>query len=295
MHSDNDPYLEFLRDRTNKLFYRLPYPGNAGDSLIQRATQRILDDLSIRTTVDPREADVILVPGGNPTMWPSIGPQNWRKLWTRHPKTEFVVGPAGFRSGYSDWARVVNDDGAAVAALFARDPDSFRNLMAAQLRPDVVCALSHDPALYLRDSEWLAAHRRASSEDYDLAAFRDDIETNLGFDSSGWFQSALPGRVRDFLVRGRARAVASRKTKLAAQLSGGSVPLLCNDVSRQRFEVFVMMTRAARAVHTDRLHVMLLAALLGKKIFAYPTSHAKLEGVYHHSLKDWADVTFVAM
>jgi hypothetical protein len=40
---------------------------------------------------------------------------------------------------------------------------------------------------------------------------------------------------------------------------------------------------------------MLLSAMLGKKVFAYPTSHSKLEGVYEYALKGWADVTFVAM
>jgi exopolysaccharide biosynthesis predicted pyruvyltransferase EpsI len=72
------------------------------------------------------------------------------------------------------------------------------------------------------------------------------------------------------------------------------VPMLARDVSRQRFEVFAETIRAARVVHTDRLHILLLAAMLGKKVFAYTTSHAKLEGVYRHSLAAWADVTIVA-
>jgi exopolysaccharide biosynthesis predicted pyruvyltransferase EpsI len=62
-----------------------------------------------------------------------------------------------------------------------------------------------------------------------------------------------------------------------------SLPLLCADVSKLRFEVFVETIRAAHEVHTDRLHVMLFAAMLGKKVYAYPTSHGKLEGVYRHS------------
>jgi exopolysaccharide biosynthesis predicted pyruvyltransferase EpsI len=298
VQSIEDPYLTFLRARAGRIFYRLPYPGNAGDSLIQFATQRIFDDLHVRTTVDPRDADVILVPGGNPTMWPSIGPQRWKALWARHEHAEFVVGPAGFRDGYSDWVRIVNEKGTPVSGLFARDPDSFRNLVDAGLRSGITYALSHDPALSLRGSAWLEAHRRAASEEYDLAAFRDDHETNLGH-AGIWrvVRSALPGRAHHFISRRRAAAVRSRKMKLAsAEANAGlGVPVLPNDVSRERFEVFVETIRAARAVHTDRLHVMLFAALLGKKVFAYPTAHAKLEGVYRHSLADWADVTFVAM
>jgi exopolysaccharide biosynthesis predicted pyruvyltransferase EpsI len=297
VQSHDDPYLTFLRDRADRTFYRVPYPGNAGDSLIQFATQRILDDLQIRTTVDPRNADVILVPGGNPTMWPSIGPQRWQTLWARHEHAEFVVGPAGFRDGYSDWAHIMNAEGKTVSGLFARDPDSFSTLCAAGLRSGITHALSHDPALYLRGSAWLDAHRQAASEEYDLAAFRDDHETNLGH-AGMWpmIRSMLPGRVRVLLIKKQATAVRIRKTELASREGNADRrPLLRNDVSRERFEVFVETIRAARAVHTDRLHVMLLATLLSKKVFAYPTAHAKLEAVYRHSLADWADVTFVTM
>jgi exopolysaccharide biosynthesis predicted pyruvyltransferase EpsI len=229
-------------------------------------------------------------------MWPDIGTERWRVLWKRYPQAEFVVGPAGFRQGFTDWARVINDEGTQVTGLFARDPDSFRNLDSASLRPNITIALSHDPALYLRNSEWLLAHRSAVSEEYDLAAFRDDQETNLGRLAT-WrlLNSILPGRVYGPIVRKWAATVRSRKLRLARQIGGDMVPLQQNDVSRQRFEVFVETIRAARAIHTDRLHVLLLSAILGKKIFAYPTTHGKLEGVYQHSLASWADVTLVRM
>ncbi len=297
MQATEDPYLTFLRSRAEKIFYRAPYPGNAGDSLIQFATRQLLHDLGIRGTVDPKGADVILIPGGNPTMWPRIGPQLWQRLSTRNARAELAVGPAGFSDGYSEWRRVVNDAGSRVSGLFARDPDSFGVLAAAGLRSDITFALSHDPALYLRGSEWLAAHLRAATAEYDLAAFRDDHETNLGH-AGLWrvARSMLPGRVHSVLARKRAAAVRSRKIGLAERApKAAESPLLREDVSRQRFEVFVETIRAARTVHTDRLHVMLLAAMLRKKIFAYPTAHAKLEGVYRHSLADWADVTLVVM
>lgn len=295
MHDNDDPYLKFLAARVGKVFYRMPYPGNAGDSLIQFATKMILQDLQIDTTVDPRKAEVILVPGGNPTMWPSIGPQRWQILWERHKNAEFIVGPAGFKKGYSDWGRLINDAGKTVTGLFARDAESFKNLSTANLRPGITAALSHDPALYLRDSQWMAAHRQAATEEYDLVALRDDHETTLSHPALlRSLRSILPTRVHDRIVRRSAIRVRNRKQRLAKKLSDG-FPLSVNDVSRQRFEVFVETIRAARAVHTDRLHVMLLACMLAKKIFAYPTIHGKLEDIYQHSLKGWADVTLVTL
>lgn len=292
-YAATEPYLEFLRARASKVFYRLPYPGNAGDSLIQFATQAILDDLKILTTVNPQKADVILIPGGNPTMWPTIGPQQWRILWKRYPRAEFVVGPAGFREGYSDWACAIKESG-KVSGLFTRDPESFQNLRAADLNPDIARELSHDPALYLRHSKWMTAHREAATEEYEVAIFRDDHEANLKYSAAlRGIRGILPARIYDRLVRGQAGTAKARNLNIARRMADPDTKFVENDLSRQRFEVFVEGIRAARAVHTDRLHAMLLAAMLGKKIFAYPTAHGKLEGVYRHSLRGWADVTLV--
>ena len=296
--TSEDPYFAFLRERAGKLFYRAPYLGNAGDSLIQFATATILRDLGIRTTVDPRRADVILFPGGNPTMWPDAGPELWRRLSARNRNAELVVGPAGFHAGYADWVRVVNDPLSRFSGLFARDPASFAALGGVVLHNGITFALSHDPALYLRDSEWIAAHLEAATTEYDLATFRDDHETNLGYDAL-WrrARSLLPRRVHVALMRRRAGNVRARKNELARRTPNEKepMPLVCMDVSQQRFEFFVESIRAARNVHTDRLHVMLMAVMLRKKVFAYPTSYAKLEGVYGHSVAPWADVTLVSM
>ncbi len=46
-----------------------PWNGNSGDALIWLGTEHLLKDLGIARTRDPRKADVILIPGGNQTMW----------------------------------------------------------------------------------------------------------------------------------------------------------------------------------------------------------------------------------
>jgi hypothetical protein len=293
----DDPYRDFLARRADKTFHVIAYPGSAGDALIQLATQRILADLQIRTTSDPAQAGVILVPGGNPTLWPSIGPDRWQAMWSRYGQAEFIVGPAGFRDGYSDWRRIVNEPQSTVSGLFARDPIGLRCLQRSRLRYGITYGLAYDPALYLRTSDWLAAHRQAASEQYDLAAFRNDHETNLPYPQTWRLMSAIvPLRFHRTLIRALASPVRRRKTKIAgASRATTGLPLVCRDVAHEPLEAFAETVRAARVVHTDRLHTMLFAAMLGKKVFAYPTSHSKLESVYEYALKGWADVTFVAM
>ena len=70
-------------------------------------------------------------------------------------------------------------------------------------------------------------------------------------------------------------------------------PLRVCDASTYPLPYFLETVRSADEVHTDRLHVMLLAAMLGKPTFAYPTSFGKLEAIYEHSLKSWAHVEFI--
>jgi exopolysaccharide biosynthesis predicted pyruvyltransferase EpsI len=76
-------------------------------------------------------------------------------------------------------------------------------------------------------------------------------------------------------------------------MSGAESFIIERDAPMMSFESFVESVRRASEVHTDRLHCMIMALLLGKQTFAYATAYSKLEGVYEHSIKSWADVTFV--
>lgn len=64
------------------------------------------------------------------------------------------------------------------------------------------------------------------------------------------------------------------------------------DASKQDVEKFADTIGHARKIHTDRLHVMVLAAMLGKPLVASPASHSKPEIVYQHCLAGWTQVRF---
>jgi len=287
-----DPYVRFLCTQRHRTFYVKPYPGNSGDALIRLGTDKLLSQLGIKRTIDPRKAGVILFPGGNPAMW-GHNIEVWEDCWTRFPTTEFVVGPATFQPSDTDWPSVVRRSSAPIVAMFARDPASYRWLKEAKLPAGILTDLAHDPALQLRNSEWLAEHRLAATEEYVLASFRDDHEAAVVGRSrfSAFIESYdFPLSTRLRLRRERRRV--SRRLAQVEALRDRTLPLKVADVSRFDFESFVEYVRRCREIHTDRLHAMLLAALLGKRIYAYPTAYGKLESVYNHSLKPWADVRF---
>ena len=293
MFDSSDAYFAFLTGQRAKTVYVYPYVGNSGDSLIRMGTIRLLADLGIRSTLDPMAANVILWPGGNPTMW-YANVRGWREVLEKYTHAEFVVGPATFQYYKHDWAGVLRSQADRVKALFARDAASYQNLLSASLPDSVEIGLSHDPALYLRGSDWVERYRAAAKREYVLAAFRIDHENCA---SPEWqrvlTRAFLPRALRSRLNRRRCNRCRRAKTREAAKRAAPGYPLRVADAALYDFDSFVDAVLRAAEVHTDRLHTMLLAVLLGKKVHAYSTAYGKLEAVYEHSLKGWANVEFV--
>ena len=68
--------------------------------------------------------------------------------------------------------------------------------------------------------------------------------------------------------------------------------MLTCDAALLSFGLFVETVRRAAIVYTDRLHTMILGALLQKPVRAYSANFQKLESVWARSGGDWADVKF---
>ena len=295
MFDKKNQYVQFLISRREKIFHVKPYIGNSGDCLIRMGTIELLTDLGIGTTVNPDKADIILWPGGNPTMWRG-NIEGWKEVWSLFPGKEFIVGPATFQFDKYNWSELIAQSKACITGLFARDPVSFNNLQKSHLPDNIQIGLSHDPALYLRDSAWLKEHKEASTEEYILAAFRNDHETDVKLNSYiNFFRPLIPKRIIFRLNRNVQKRYREMKISIVRRRTTEKIPLRAVDVSAYDFESFVETVRRSYEVHTDRLHCLILAVMLGKRAFAYPTSYGKLEAIYEYSIKPWANVTFVSV
>lgn len=290
----DDPYVRFLLDRRDRVFYLKPWNGNSGDFLIWLGTEHLLRDLGITRTLDPRTADIILIPGGNQTMWQS-NTDIWKEVWARWPGKEFVVGPTTVQLGVTTWREDVRGSGKSMTGLFTRDPESYAILGKCGLSDRITIGLSHDPALYLRDSELIRDHRMAGTSEFVLAAFRADHEGAAGpTGRAGRWGNLLPAFLSRKMKRRWARARQEEWIAQVAHHTRSDKPIKACDASKYVLEYFLEVVRSAAEVHTDRLHCMLLAAMLGKPTFAYPTAYGKLEAVYAHSVKDWAYVECIS-
>ena len=67
--------------------------------------------------------------------------------------------------------------------------------------------------------------------------------------------------------------------------SSGSTKLLS--------ELFISAIDSFDVVFTDRLHVGIIAALLGKHVYLVDNSYKKISGVYYKSMSDWKNVKLI--
>jgi exopolysaccharide biosynthesis predicted pyruvyltransferase EpsI len=292
MFSTEDPFIQFLKTRQGRRIYLKPYWGNAGDGLIWMGNEVILQELGMNQVLDPRQADIILWPGGNPTMYQG-NLDGWQECWRAFPSAEFVVGPATFHGTEFDWRILLKGSKARLAGLFARDPESYRNLQELGLPSQTAIGLAHCPAFSLKGTAWIEGHRKAATAEYVLASFRGDRESAFKRPVDRKIYEIWPLTSFHFRAQRRRRAQYFRERLETVKRISGSNNVFESDVAMMSFHFFVETVRRASEVHTDRLHCMILAALLGKKVFAYPTAYAKLESVYQHSVASWALVQFV--
>ena len=57
-------------------------------------------------------------------------------------------------------------------------------------------------------------------------------------------------------------------------------------------ELLIRTVSDYREIHTDRAHVAICAAMLGKETHVYPNNYHKVRGIYEFSLREKPNVTF---
>ncbi len=289
----NDPFVEFLRIQRGRTIYLKPYWGNSGDELIWMGNDILLRELGLNRVLNPQKAEIVMIPGGNATMWGSPLSE-WQDCWKRWPDAEFVVAPSGFQGNNLPWREMLKTSGAKISGLFARDAVGYENLCRLGLPSTVKIGFAHDPAFHLKSSRWIIEVREACLSEYILASFRRDCESAMHLPNESVFLKIWP--FSSVLHRYKHRCQAGyfqRRFAMVRRVAGSTLPIVEQDVSLMSFQSFVECISRAAQVHTDRLHCMIMAVLLGKEVFAYPTAYSKLESIYEHSIKPWAKVNFV--
>lgn len=269
-------YLKELRGEA--VLYR-PNPGNAGDALIAAATLDLFRRLGLRFEMLGEEVpDVrgrVVVHGGGGGFWgdnrvvtdfiQQVSPAASRVVLL--PQT--ITGHEAFLAGLP-----------AHVHLFCRERVSYAYVQGLSLKARVF--LDHDLAFQLDAADWLGRHRW-------LRLFA--LAPGRAFKGVRRFRAAArahPDPRRLEVRRGDAESLADAAGRTARYA----------DISRAfavgvRREGFIAVSAACflrfiaryEQVKTDRLHVGIGAALLGKQVSLRPNRYFKNRAVFEHSLR----------
>lgn len=288
--------------------------GNNGDDLMHAVFRRILEELSVE--IVDESPDVLFVPPSGGLLETYSFPRHLRDRLAQHPSVPVVVFPSSAYFPTKDPGWVFEGRGAPTL-LIARERGSKEHLESqwgSSLRGvGVTVVLDHD--VVASGHKFVpgilgVTRRKAISM---LIAARIDREARpmtLSSDQHAEPTQFTPSMLRqlmDLVPYGRARTTLGRvarrrRNRRAAEdlASRAGVTLgraMAVDVSARQFATFDQYRESilrSDMVVTNRLHVALPAAIVGKSVVMVEAGYFKLTGVYDQSLAAVPNVRMIS-
>lgn len=230
-------------------------PGNAGDGVIASATYDFFERNAL--TYVPYRADErysadtdILIFGGGGNLIEGLYAEGRDFIQSNiHKFHKTIIMPSTIR-GYSDLFTNNIDK----LVVFCRENTTFDYIKSLSHEPNKNVFIADDMAFYLDLSQYLSlkpAYKQQAN------CFRTDSESLTGEHKENNHDISLTWNGdywdNEFLARNSTRCM-------------------------------INFLEEYKVVNTDRLHVAILASLLGKEVNFYPNSYYKNEAVYNYSL-----------
>ncbi|MEL7484716.1 MAG: polysaccharide pyruvyl transferase family protein [Planctomycetota bacterium] len=301
-----------MRSLVGRRVYFEKLHGNNGDDLIRMGALLAMEAAGLETIDSPDDADVIVINGGGGMIDESKGVvRTLREHLDRSPDREIVVLPQSYKFETVDFASFFRGR-SAPTTLFTRERYSLAFLESAGVSAEVRIGLDHDMAFRLADSRFLADTSSRLSADHVLVVERADVEGTTGAQVkpigspavNRFVPEAVKAPLRRVISRRRAQAwssqspfVSSMRERLIERVpEAAGLPTVALDISDRNntdFDGFVSAIAGAAAVATNRLHVGVLAGLLGKPTLLASNSYHKIMGIREMSMTDMPHVEFL--
>ncbi|WP_146237568.1 polysaccharide pyruvyl transferase family protein [Georgenia satyanarayanai] len=302
--------------------------GNNGDALLHEVFYSILAQLDIRVVEEPLQADIVAVPPNGALLDTYEFPRLVAERIAGLEHLPLYIFPSSAYFTVADPAELFHERSARTV-WFMREANSLEHLTTkwggSLSRANVELVLDHD-VVASAGEELTGYFPIASGKSYLLVAARADREasTTALASSSTSPAASLPHRIAKAAWRalpanrlGTAvarRARASSSSVQAARLLDrvpeatwselgleqrtlSSLRRLSLDVSSPKlatYDEYKEIIAGAAAVVSDRLHVALPSALLGKPTVMLEAGYHKLGGVYERSLAHLPNVRYVS-
>ncbi|MEL7472573.1 MAG: polysaccharide pyruvyl transferase family protein [Planctomycetota bacterium] len=288
-----------------------PIWGNNGDDLIRWGAERALQRHGLDLTRELSSAQAIVVNGGGSLIdirGPSRVPQdNLKRYAQAHADKPLVVLPSSVLFEDTDFGSFFAGR-ETPAWVFARERISLEQMRRFEYPPAVQLGLDNDMAFQLQDAPVVERLKRSARSKHLLIVERADLERVSGeaiqaMPGPNWLKQAIPPALRMTAHRLRARLKPAQPTTEFAQqalallkadgLAGDADPIIYGDISEPRVcssERFLRLIADAKAVVSTRLHVGILAAMIGKPTIVVKGRYHKILGIHDYSMADWSHV-----
>ncbi len=256
-----DPLLRTIASLAGKTIRFFPKSGNLGDGFITYASLQLFKQFGVNFTThtqDERFDNEIIVIGGGGNLIEGRYEDVATLIWEHRKTNEIYLLPHTI-VGYDD----ILKETFSSLTIFCRDPISYDHCIRSGANPDRV-SLVHDITFYLSDDHFNQSARKGSGV---LNAFRVDGEA-VG--------NTPPARNID--------------VSLAWNGDIWQSPQFVDSATTSMAEFLAQYNE----INTDRLHVSIMAAFLGRKVNMHPNNYFKNESIFKHSIMErFPNVSFV--
>ena len=295
-----------------KRIYFDPCRGNNGDELIILGAEAVFQRTGALLTADPAAADIIVINGGG--MFVDGFQQGFDKvrLYSEaYPLIPICIGPQSFHLKSNTFGELMARRTAQTIICLREQPSEENLLPWISGMDQLVLLRDHDLAFQIgKDHE---IFRRPRSDKHILIVERRDTEhytktipvagepVSIRDKIRGLFPEAIQRRVRFVKAILFARKMTpfrqwTENTIVRDHPALIGLPRYVRDLSSREvatFDEFVQTIVDAALVFTDRLHVGILAALLGKKTYLFEGNYHKCTGIYERSMGDCRNAILV--
>jgi exopolysaccharide biosynthesis predicted pyruvyltransferase EpsI len=232
-------------------------PGNAGDALIAHATFQLFEKLNIKLQIIKHKEivhDKIIFYAGGGNLVEGKYKNAYHFINNNYRQNREIILLPHTVHGYDELLLSAKN-----LTIFCREKTSYQNLSAIGF-PSERLFLTHDMAFQLSKMEF---------QDYLMNGkgtancYRTDKESARPFD--------MPNDNRDI------------------SLSWNGELWHRPDFAKNVTHSLASYLSAFETVKTDRLHVAILAAIIGKKVVLYPNNYFKIKAVFEYSIKEAFD------
>ena len=273
---------DFLKKLQETHIYFQPNPGNGGDALIAFTTTQLFKKHNIKYSYindsDDLTGKTVIFGGGGSFIDGYSGCSSFVKKWHSKAK-ELIILPHSI-NGHTELIKDLGDN----VTIFCREQKSF----------DYVSGLNPNVRLY---------------KDHDIVInyFKYFIpETEYSSYTNKLFQSILKKKILS-LKLSTIRTLNIMRTdaeKTDIQIHADNIdlsnfinydPLMTDEktVKKTTVDIITFISKF-KTVHTNRLHMAIVSAIIGKKVYFYNNSYYKNSEIYKYSLSKLSNVTFIS-